>query len=268
MPSMVVMEQMKPRSSPGLRRGLKQRSRALAPAGKAAWETAESPARFEGFIREKARGMNERRGVAFNSESRSFDRSGADEGADWVNPVAGPAYRGWGVVWAELVEAGVESIPPGEARRLWEEGAAALIDVRTPWLRRSRGVPEGAMSVPLYREVRGNGWAANAKRLFYGLLAMPATEIQPDFAWRAAEAAGNKVAICLDDVGGSLDTCKRIPGKKVVQTPERALGIESRSLRACHSLLADGGLPAPYVAQLAGGVSRWRLEGFPMEQED
>ncbi|EIE21109.1 hypothetical protein COCSUDRAFT_17882, partial [Coccomyxa subellipsoidea C-169] len=51
-------------------------------------------------------------------------------------------------------------------------------------------------------------------------------------------------------------------GKFFKDDPERAFGIESRSLKACHELFEAG---FKDVLHLEGGLSQWRHEGYPIE---
>jgi len=179
-----------------------------------------------------------------------------------VKPKSGAEYLIWPLMHAFLVEKKLKSATPEQAAREAQSGRAILVDVRDP-ASFAKQHAEGAVNVPLFREVRGNSPFDLAKRLVMAGFAMQATERNPEFANDALrELPKNKKLIVLCSIGGTLSTTRKSTSKpKVYQDPERAFGRESRSLKGCYELLKAG---FRNVEHLEGGLQRWRFEGFPV----
>lgn len=175
-----------------------------------------------------------------------------------------------------LTEQNLASIEPEEARRLFvndtdgnvtdsgNEAKPILIDVR---LKESYDAEHalGAVNVPLFREVQGNGFFDTLKRVAMGGFAMKATERDPDFIGNLKKMIGSEEKtvplIVMCSIGGTLDTMIRRPGRKPYADPDRSFGRESRSLKACYEIMMAG---YSNVKHVSGGLQVWRKEGLPM----
>ncbi|KAK9845919.1 hypothetical protein WJX81_005977 [Elliptochloris bilobata] len=182
-----------------------------------------------------------------------------------ITPKSGTPYTVWPVIHAKLTRRRLKSVPPGEAERLMAKGAT-MLDVR-PAYQFERERVAGAVNVPMFRKVAGNGPWDNAKKVVMRFgLAMEATERDPDFAKNAAEVLNKrKKVIVYCGRGGTIKVGAQpwAPGRKYFKDdPEKMFGIESRSLKACHELLEAG---FKDVVHLEGGLSLWRYGGFPVD---
>lgn len=196
-------------------------------------------------------------------------------GATVVTPKSGTAYTVWPVIHAELTRRKLPSVDAEAALKLQQAGKAVILDCRPEYQFAKQRVA-GAISAPLFREVAGQGPWDNVKRVVMAVgLAMRATERNPDFIAdaRAALAAagvrrGTKIIVYCG-LGGTIEVGVKpwAPDrtKEFKDDPERMFGRESRSLKACHDLLVEGGWRNGEVLHLAGGLGQWRYDGFPLE---
>lgn len=97
----------------------------------------------------------------------------------------------------------------------------------------------------------------------------PVTERNQEFEAQAEAALGSKGApvIVYCSRGGSLETeTVRVTSirTKRYNDPEKAFGLESRSLKACYHLLEAG---FTNVMHLKGGISQWRYDGLPVSDQ-
>jgi rhodanese-related sulfurtransferase len=198
-------------------------------------------------------------------------------GATVVQPKSGSAYTVWPVIHAELRRRKLKSVDAAGALRLQESGKAVLVDCRPEYQFRRQRIA-GAISAPLFREVVGTGLWDNVKRAVMAVgLAMTATERNPDFIadTKAALASagvrrGTKLIVYCG-LGGTIEVGVKpwAPDrtKEFKDDPERMFGRESRSLKACHDLLVEGGWRDGEVLHLEGGIGQWRYDGFPLESD-
>ena len=190
-------------------------------------------------------------------------------------PQSGLTYTVWPVIHAELTKRKLQSVDAAAALKLQQGGKAVLVDCR-PEYEFLRQRVAGSVSAPLFREVQGKGAWDNIKRAVMAVgLAMTATERNPDFVedTKAALAAagvrrGTKL-ILYCGLGGTIEVGVKpwAPNrtKEFKDDPERMFGRESRSLKACHDLLVEGGYRNGDVLHLKGGIGQWRFDGFPIE---
>ena len=114
-------------------------------------------------------------------------------GATTVTPKSGSTYTVWPVIHAELTRRKLQSVDAEAALKLQQSGKAVIVDCRPEYEFKRQRVA-GAVSAPLFREVKGQGAWDNVKRVVMAVgLAMRATERNPDFledAKAALAAAG------------------------------------------------------------------------------
>lgn len=198
-------------------------------------------------------------------------------GATTVTPKSGSTYTVWPVIHAELTKRKLQSLDAEAALKLQQAGKAVIVDCRPEYQFRKERI-EGAISAPLFREVKGKGAWDNIKRAVMAVgLAMTATERNPDFledAKAALAAAGVRRGtklILYCGLGGTIEVGVKpwAPDrtKEFKDDPERMFGRESRSLKACHDLLVEGGYRNGEVLHLKGGLGQWRYDGFPVESD-
>ena len=145
--------------------------------------------------------------------------------------LAGDEYTIWPVCHTFLVERGLQSLEPAEARREVSEGRAILLDVR---LRDSYDDEHavGALSAPLFRDIQGGrqgtaGMFDQLKKIAMGGFAMRATERNPNFVEDVAAVVGSDAVggdcrlIVMCSIGGTLDTFIRRPNRKPYADPDR-----------------------------------------------
>ncbi|CAL8469212.1 g8753 [Coccomyxa elongata] len=186
-----------------------------------------------------------------------------ESGVAKITPLSGSPYVVWPVIHSKLVKRGLKSITPEEAFKLQQKGAT-MLDMRPEYQYNIEHI-EGAVNVPMFRKVAGSSAWDRLKRVAMGALAMTATESDPDFGTKAAEKLEKrKKVIVYCGRGGTIKTGfgNEKTGKFFKDDPERAFGIESRSLKACHELYEAG---FKDVLHLEGGLSQWRYEGLPVE---
>lgn len=118
-----------------------------------------------------------------------------DDGLTMIKPKTGVAYQAWPVVHTVLSDAKLQTVSCEEAAKLQRQGWT-IVDVRLEG-DFARGHAEGAVNVPLYRFVKGNGPWDNAKRIAMAAFAMRATERNPDFAGTGPQCGGGAVSACV-----------------------------------------------------------------------
>lgn len=190
------------------------------------------------------------------------ERGGAIE-----TPLTGVAYTVWPAVYISLLERKMKQVTPKEALQMVKDPfkKAVIVDVdsEADFLNEA---PEGAVNVPLFTPVAGNGLLDNVKKLSSALMFMQATERNPKFAEMALERLPkNRPIIVGCQRGGSMETTtvtQKVGYTKEFQDPDKAFGIESRSLKACYELF-EAGFTDVYF--LKGGITAWRVDNLPMQ---
>lgn len=208
------------------------------------------------------------------------DDKGGDTVENWkarggavnTSPMSGGAYVVWPAVYVSLLDRQLPQVTGEEALQMVQSQGAILVDVDRPE-EFQKSTMEGAINVPLYRQVQGSSLMDNIKRISMASIAMTATERDPDFLKYAEERLPkNKPLIIADKRGGSLSTVMKTEkwsgeGAKTVkgeyEDPDRAFGIESRSLKACYELL-EAGYTKIYF--LKGGINQYNYDKLPMAE--
>eukprot|EP01025_Chloroclados_australasicus_P010940 TRINITY_DN14669_c1_g1_i2.p2 TRINITY_DN14669_c1_g1~~TRINITY_DN14669_c1_g1_i2.p2 ORF type:complete len:273 (-),score=24.76 TRINITY_DN14669_c1_g1_i2:257-1045(-) len=186
----------------------------------------------------------------------------ADVAVPKIQPLTGPEYTVWPVMYETLKELGIKSVDAAEAQKLMKRGYT-LVDVRLA-ADYDKLHAADALSVPLFRPVQGKGFYDNLKRVAMGAFAMQATERNPEFVndLSKLKKKGDKL-IVMCAVGGTLkDTLDYFGKKSGYKDPDRQFGRESRSLKAIYELVTNG---YKNVVHLDGGLNQWKFDGYPVE---
>ncbi|KIZ04155.1 hypothetical protein MNEG_3803 [Monoraphidium neglectum] len=190
-----------------------------------------------------------------------------DDSKTVIQPKTGAAYQAWPVVHTVLNDAGLKTVSCEEAAKLSKQGWT-LIDVRLAG-DFEKWHAEGAVNVPLYRYVEGQGPWDNLKRLAMFAFAMKATERNPDFISELNKTVKkNSKILVMCAIGGTLDTLVSYRReKKLYNDPERQFGRESRSLKAVYEML-ESGWSVNNIRHVDGGFQQWRFQGLPTNDDE
>lgn len=214
-------------------------------------------------------------GFRFNQATMKWvrdDKSG-DSVSNWAekggamnnSPLTGSAYMVWPAVYLSLMDRGLlkNQVTGEEALRMVKRQGAVLVDVDDEGSFLS-GTMEGAVNVPLFRPVAGNGFFDNVKKVSGFFMGMVSTERNPDFQKQALERLPkNKPIIVACQRGGSMETVvkkQKVGFVKEYEDPDKSFGIESRSLKACYELY-EAGFTKVYF--LKKGINQWVYEKLP-----
>jgi rhodanese-related sulfurtransferase len=209
-------------------------------------------------------------------------RAATNKAASWDEkraPPGGNAYKDWPTAYQSLLDKGLKAIPPEEAFRMMQKRGALLVDVRpadSTWeklplgpfrsgttITYMTGSAEGAVNVPLFRQIQGNSMFDIIKRLNAWMFLVEPTERNPDFIDLASKLPKNRPIILTCNRGGSLDK-----GLDKTKSSDKAkMNLPTRytsSLKAAYELYKLG-YKDLYV--LEGGINEWEKKGFPMNTD-
>jgi rhodanese-related sulfurtransferase len=172
-------------------------------------------------------------------------------------------YRDWreGIAQSRLAKQGLSPISPERALKMVNDDEAIMVDVR-PETGRGKPAyakPQGAVSVPLFREVPGNSPINIMKRVVTGVaLGKAAQERNPDFMPNLQE---KMTALSLDDSRTVIVACNRGGTTDFIKSSLMNPSCYTQSLVAAEELYEAG---FKKVRILQGGVGEWEKQGLPM----
>lgn len=171
--------------------------------------------------------------------------------------------RTWRSTFTKMVEErGLRAIERQEVLELMQEKDAVLLDVLLEEEFKENSV-EGAVNVPMFREIQGTSISDTLKRAITGICGVKGTERNPDFEAQVLEKyPKDKPIIIVCKRGGKVYMPQFPPDYPDTEKFKQFVDTD-RYTTSCKAaaLLYDAGYTNLYV--LAGGREQWIFDGHP-----
>jgi len=163
----------------------------------------------------------------------------------------------WEIVHKVLMDKGLRSVTPEDAKAMADSGKWVLVDVRPP-PQYKQAHPAGAINIPLYQplDMSKMDMGKAVRFVFYSLNGVTPVEANPEFLaqLKAATQGGERGIITLCEAGGTMKPSINFP-----------IGKASRSLQAAYRSLTEG--VTDQVLHLERGVYGWYQADLDFEGE-